>query len=91
MENDEHFHRAFMYFDTDGSGYIELDELRDTLVDESGETDADVLNEIMREVDTDKVSYLHILYAHSSSCAKISKSLWTSLLMYFALICRMVG
>ncbi|GAB4845562.1 Calcium-dependent protein kinase 10 [Ancistrocladus abbreviatus] len=54
MENDEHFHRAFIFFDKDGSGYIELDELRDALVDESGETDADVLNEIMREVDTDK-------------------------------------
>ncbi|KAL8141957.1 hypothetical protein V2J09_014989 [Rumex salicifolius] len=54
MENDEHFHRAFMFFDKDGSGYIELDELRDALVDESGETEAEVLNEIMREVDTDK-------------------------------------
>ncbi|KNA23432.1 hypothetical protein SOVF_024780 [Spinacia oleracea] len=54
MENDEHFHRAFMYFDKDGSGYIDLDELRDALSDESAETDADVLTEIMREVDTDK-------------------------------------
>ncbi|XP_021733764.1 calcium-dependent protein kinase 10-like [Chenopodium quinoa] len=54
MENDEHFQRAFMYFDKDGSGYIELDELRDALTDESAETDADVLTEIMREVDTDK-------------------------------------
>ncbi|CAL5374726.1 unnamed protein product [Camellia sinensis] len=54
MENDAHFRRAFMFFDKDGSGYIELDELREALADESGETDADVLNEIMREVDTDK-------------------------------------
>ncbi|CAO2826745.1 unnamed protein product [Amaranthus hypochondriacus] len=54
MENDEHFHRAFMYFDKDGSGYIELDELRDALADESAETDSDVLTEIMREVDADK-------------------------------------
>lgn len=44
-----------MFFDKDGSGFIELDELRDALADESGETDADVLKEIMREVDTDKV------------------------------------
>lgn len=57
MENDEHFHRAFMYFDKDGSGYIELDELRDALADESAETDSDVLTEIMREVDADKVSF----------------------------------
>ncbi|KAH6781565.1 calcium-dependent protein kinase 30 [Perilla frutescens var. hirtella] len=54
MENDEHFRKAFMFFDKDGSGYIELDELREALVDESGETDLDVLNDIMREVDTDK-------------------------------------
>lgn len=54
MENDEHFRRAFMFFDKDGSGYIELSELREALADESGETDSKVLNEIMREVDTDK-------------------------------------
>lgn len=55
MENDEHFRRAFMFFDKDGSGYIELDELREALADESGACDTDVVNEIMREVDTDKV------------------------------------
>ncbi|XP_022736376.1 calcium-dependent protein kinase 10-like [Durio zibethinus] len=54
MENDEHFRRAFMFFDKDGSGYIELDELREALADESGEADIDALNDIMREVDTDK-------------------------------------
>lgn len=55
MENEEHFLRAFMFFDKDGSGYIELSELREALADESGETDSDVLNDIMCEVDTDKV------------------------------------
>lgn len=55
MENDEHFRRAFMFFDKNESGFIELDELREALADEAGETDSDVLNEIMREVDTDKV------------------------------------
>ncbi|GLU12294.1 hypothetical protein SLE2022_289870 [Rubroshorea leprosula] len=54
MENDEHFRRAFMFFDTDGSGFIELVELREALADESGETDIDVVNDIMREVDNDK-------------------------------------
>ncbi|KAG7019849.1 Calcium-dependent protein kinase 30 [Cucurbita argyrosperma subsp. argyrosperma] len=54
MENDEHFRRAFMFFDKNESGFIELDELREALADEAGETDSDVLNEIMREVDTDK-------------------------------------
>ncbi|KAL3639572.1 Calcium-dependent protein kinase 10 [Castilleja foliolosa] len=55
IENDEHIRRAFMFFDKDGSGYIELDELRQALVDDSsGEADLDVVNDIMREVDTDK-------------------------------------
>ncbi|KAM1340294.1 hypothetical protein ACFX2H_038709 [Malus domestica] len=54
LENDEHLHRAFVFFDKDGSGYIELGELREGLRDESGETDIEVLNDIMREVDTDK-------------------------------------
>lgn len=53
MENDEHLRRAFMFFDKDGSGYIELDELEQVLY-ESGQADIDVLNEIMKEVDTDK-------------------------------------
>lgn len=55
MENDEHFRRAFMFFDKDGSGFIELDELREALVDESGDIDREAVNDIMREVDTDKV------------------------------------
>ncbi|XP_065876845.1 calcium-dependent protein kinase 10-like [Euphorbia lathyris] len=54
MKNDEHFRRAFMFFDTDGSGYIEIDELREALADEYGETDNDVLHDILREVDTNK-------------------------------------
>ncbi|XP_010477091.1 PREDICTED: calcium-dependent protein kinase 10-like [Camelina sativa] len=54
IENDELFKLAFMFFDKDGSGYIELDELREALADELGEPDISVLNDIMREVDTDK-------------------------------------
>ncbi|XP_052174782.1 calcium-dependent protein kinase 30-like isoform X2 [Diospyros lotus] len=54
MENDAHFRQAFIFFDKDGSGFIELHELQEALTDESGEIDADVLNEIMREVDTNK-------------------------------------
>ncbi|KAK4257148.1 hypothetical protein QN277_006772 [Acacia crassicarpa] len=54
MENDEHIRKAFTFFDKDGNGYIELDELREALTDESGETEADVLKDIMHEVDTDK-------------------------------------
>ncbi|GJS02682.1 calcium-dependent protein kinase 10-like protein [Tanacetum coccineum] len=53
MENDEHLRRAFMFFDKDGSGYIDLDELEQVLY-ENGQADIDVLNQIMKEVDTDK-------------------------------------
>ncbi|KAF9612070.1 hypothetical protein IFM89_037989 [Coptis chinensis] len=49
----EHFRRAFLFFDTDGSGYIEREELCAALVDESGEVDIEVLNDIINEVDTD--------------------------------------
>ena len=55
IENDELFKLAFMFFDKDGSTYIELDELREALTDELGEPDVSVLNDIMREVDADKV------------------------------------
>ncbi|CAN8312520.1 unnamed protein product [Cochlearia groenlandica] len=54
IENDELFKLAFMFFDKDGSTYIELDELREALADELGEPDISVLNDIMREVDADK-------------------------------------
>ena len=64
MENDEHFHRAFMYFDKDGSGYIELDELRDALADESAQTDSDVVTQIMQEVDTNKVRFMLNVYLY---------------------------
>lgn len=53
-----------MFFDKDGSGYIEVDELREALSDESGEIDADVLNDIIREVDTDKVPPFLLLSQH---------------------------
>ncbi|KAJ0643639.1 putative protein kinase CAMK-CDPK family [Helianthus annuus] len=53
MENEEHLRKAFMFFDKDGSGYIELNELEEVLY-EPGHADMQVLNEIMKEVDTDK-------------------------------------
>lgn len=54
MENDDYLRRAFMFFDADASGYIEIAELREALRDVSGQIDNEVLNDIMREVDTDK-------------------------------------
>ncbi|KAL0419563.1 UNVERIFIED_CONTAM: Calcium-dependent protein kinase [Sesamum radiatum] len=54
MANDEHLHRAFAFFDKDGSGFIEIDELRDALNDEDNANTEEVINAIMQDVDTDK-------------------------------------
>ncbi|WVZ91868.1 hypothetical protein U9M48_037983 [Paspalum notatum var. saurae] len=49
MSNDQYLADAFSYFDKDGSGFIELDELREEL----GPNDQAILD-IIRDVDTDK-------------------------------------
>ncbi|KAI9078118.1 hypothetical protein K1719_039886 [Acacia pycnantha] len=59
MGNDEHFHKAFQFFDKNNSGYIEIAELPEalagiTLADEV-DTNNEVINAIMHDVDTDKV------------------------------------
>lgn len=54
MENDEHLRKAFMFFDKNGSGFIEIDELREALRDNTGHIDPEVLNDIVKEVDADK-------------------------------------
>ncbi|KAG2686032.1 hypothetical protein I3843_10G149000 [Carya illinoinensis] len=54
MANDEHLHNAFSYFDKDGDGFIEPDELRDALMEDGADDCADLANDIFQEVDTDK-------------------------------------
>ncbi|GJN23700.1 hypothetical protein PR202_gb11369 [Eleusine coracana subsp. coracana] len=54
LSNDDHLRTAFLFFDKDSSGYIERDELADALADDSGQTDEAALNNVLREVDTDK-------------------------------------
>lgn len=55
--NDEHLHKAFSYFDRNKSGYIEIEELKDSLVDDLGPNHEEVIDAIIRDVDTDKVKY----------------------------------
>jgi calcium-dependent protein kinase len=57
MANDEHLRRAFLFFDKDGNGFIEPEELREALVD-NGAADSmeEVVDDILQEVDTDKVT-----------------------------------
>ncbi|KAH7665551.1 Non-specific serine/threonine protein kinase protein [Dioscorea alata] len=52
--NDEHLHKAFAYFDRDKSGYIEIEELRECLADDLEANHEEVINAIIRDVDTDK-------------------------------------
>ena len=59
--NDEHIQKAFTYFDRDKSGYIEIEELREALADELEANDEDIINGIIRDVDTDKVSKIYLL------------------------------
>ncbi|KAJ1294115.1 hypothetical protein BS78_01G121400 [Paspalum vaginatum] len=54
LSNDGHLRKAFLFFDKDSSGYIERAELADALADEAGHTDEAALNNVLREVDTDK-------------------------------------
>lgn len=56
MANDEHLHKAFSFFDRNQSGYIEIEELRSALNDEVDSNSEEVINAIMQDVDTDKVS-----------------------------------
>lgn len=57
-DDDEHLRKAFDFFDQNRSGYIEIDELRGTLADEIDGNSEEVINAIINDVDTDKVSYI---------------------------------
>ncbi|XP_066363046.1 calcium-dependent protein kinase 16 [Miscanthus floridulus] len=54
MANDEHLRRAFLFFDKDGNGFIEPEELQEALMEDVGADTMDVVNDILQEVDTDK-------------------------------------
>lgn len=56
MANDEHLRRAFSYFDKDGNGFIEPKELQEALAEDGAADSMDVANDILQEVDTDKVT-----------------------------------
>lgn len=54
QDNDTHLYKAFTFFDKNGSGYIEMDELREALSEDYDTFDNEVLNNIMGEVDANK-------------------------------------
>ncbi|KAG6491991.1 hypothetical protein ZIOFF_046937 [Zingiber officinale] len=55
MANDEHLRRAFSYFDKAGNGFIEPNELHEALAEDGAPDSKDVANDILQEVDTDKI------------------------------------
>jgi calcium-dependent protein kinase len=55
--SEEHLSKAFEYFDKDGSGFIEVDELREALEGDLG-PDEKTTKEIISDVDKDNVSLL---------------------------------
>ncbi|PKA64265.1 Calcium-dependent protein kinase 8 [Apostasia shenzhenica] len=54
IRSEEHLPKAFKYFDKDGSGYIEINELRDALADDNLGLNEQVIHEIISDVDIDK-------------------------------------
>ncbi|CAA6667322.1 unnamed protein product [Spirodela intermedia] len=52
--NDDHLRQAFSYFDKNSTGYIEIEELRESLADDLGLNYEEVIKSIIHDVDTDK-------------------------------------
>lgn len=70
MNSEELLREAFLYFDKDGSGYIEFEELQEALIDDHfGPSNEQVIHDIIFDADIDKVhtlsqqpiSYCHVL------------------------------
>ncbi|KAF6171795.1 hypothetical protein GIB67_007316 [Kingdonia uniflora] len=52
--NDEYLHKAFTFFDKNKSGYIEIEELRDSLAYEVDTNNEEVITAIIHDVNTKK-------------------------------------
>merc|ERR1712034_112750 len=52
MSSEDHLHQAFLYFDKNGSGFIEFEELRESLLDEHlGATNDQLVQDIIFDAD----------------------------------------
>jgi calcium-dependent protein kinase len=54
LDNDDLLHKAFAQFDANGSGYIEMEELKTAIGDHLVSDGMSVINAILEEVDTDR-------------------------------------
>lgn len=59
IDSDEVLSQAFSVFDKNRNGYIEFDELRETLVDDSvGSNNDQIIQDIILDADLDKVTMI---------------------------------
>lgn len=58
VNSEQHLPQAFNFFDKNGSGYIEIDELRAALGESHLDPNDQVIREIISDVDIDKVIIL---------------------------------
>lgn len=86
--NDEHIRKAFSYFDQNQSGYIEIDELRVALVDDLGSDQEEVIDAIIRDVDTDKVSSATFDRISTFAPSVLEHSMWGKKFIQSVYICR---
>lgn len=59
VSSEEHLAKAFDFFDKDGNGFIEVEELREALGEGDLGPNEQVIWEIISDVDKDKVSFLY--------------------------------
>lgn len=79
--SDELLAQAFSYFDKNNSGYIEFDELREALLDDKlGPANEKVIQDIIFDVDLDKVILKHIHLI-----------LFSSLRTFMIVLCNIIG
>lgn len=59
--DEEHLPKVFSYFDKDGNGYIEVDELAEALKEDYRGLNEQAILEIIRDVDMDKVIISYVI------------------------------
>lgn len=55
ISSEEHLNKVFNYFDKDGSGFIETNELREALTEGDRGPNEQVIQDIISDIDVDKV------------------------------------
>lgn len=55
ISNDDHLRQAFHHFDKDKNGYIEFDELKESLFEDQSSLNEKLVHDIIHDADLDKV------------------------------------